>query len=212
MKKKKKFKFKLFCFICAVLITAGCLYVSSNKILEQLALNSFSSLISSASYHAIDETLEPKYDYKSLVSVSTDNDGQINMVMTDSYKVNLMASSVATSAYKYLDENTKKGVDVPVCAFTGIKLISGFGVPIKMKLISVSSVKCEIISDFKQAGINQTRHSLYLNVLCTVNLITKTSSKVVSDKITVLIYDNLIVGKVPEVFVDTQVIGKATEK
>lgn len=212
MSKKKKVKFKLFCFIGAVIVTAGCLYVSSNNLLEKLALDSFSSLISSASYHAIDKMLEPKYDYKSLVSVSTDNSGNINMVMTDSYKVNEMASSVATNAYTYLDENAKKGVDVPICAFTGISLISGFGTPIKMKLISVSSVKCEIISDFKQAGINQTRHSLYLNVFCTVKLITKTSSKTVSDKITILIYDNLIVGKVPEVFVDTQVIGKATEK
>lgn len=209
--KKKKFKFKLFCFILAVLITAICLYFSSNKILEEIALNSYSSLISSASYNAIDKMLEPKYDYKSLVSISTDKDGQINMLMTDSYKVNLMASSVATNAYRYLDEYTKSGVDVPICAFTGIRLISGFGNKIKMQLITVSSVKCEIISDFKQAGINQTRHSLYANVICTVTLITKTSSKNVSDKISILIYDNLIIGKVPEVFVNSQVIGTASE-
>ena len=94
--KKKKFKIKLFCFILAVLITACCLYFSSNKLLEEIALNSYSSLISSASYNAIDKMLEPKYDYKSLVSISTDKDGQINMLMTDSYKVNLMASKVAS--------------------------------------------------------------------------------------------------------------------
>lgn len=209
--KKKKFKFKLFCFILAVLITAICLYFSSNKILEEIALKSYSSLISSASYDAIDKMLEPKYDYRSLVSISTDKEGQINMLMTDSYKVNLMASKVATNAYNYLDEYTKRGVEVPICAFTGIRLISGFGNKIKMQLISVSSVKCEIISDFKQAGINQTRHLLYANVFCTVSLITKTSSKTVSDRISILIYDNLIIGKVPEVFVNSQVIGTASE-
>ena len=211
-KNNKKPKFKLFCFIISFFVLAIYLYVSSNRLLEELAQNSFSSLISSASYNAIDKMLEPKYDYKSLVSVTTDNSGQINMVMTDSYKVNAMASSVATNAYEYLVEYTKRGVEVPFLAFTGIRLISGFGTPIKMKLISVSSVKCEIISDFKQAGINQTRHSLYINIYCTVSLITKTSSKTVQDKITVMIYDNLIIGKVPDVFVNSQVIGTASEK
>jgi hypothetical protein len=80
-----------------------------------------------------------------------------------------------------------------------------------MKLLSVSSVKCDIISNFTQAGINQTRHSLYLDINCTVSIVTKTARKIAKDKISVLIYDNLIIGKVPSVFINSQIVGSGEE-
>ena len=209
--KKKKRRFKFICFLLAVATLSCSLYFSSNKIMEELALSSFSALISNASYHAIDKIIDSKYDYQSLVKVTTDKDGQITMVLTDSFKVNSIATLAAKNAYDFLDKNTKLGVGVPLGTFTGIRLISGFGEKINMRLISVSSVKCEIVSDFKEGGINQTRHLLTVNIYCAVDLITKTSSRRVEDKISVLVYDNLIVGKVPEVFVNTQIIGKGSK-
>lgn len=211
-KSKRKKRVKIVCFFIAVLITSLCLYFSSNKILEDLALKSFDSTISCASYHAIDQILSEGYDYKSLLDVSTDSSGNINMIITDSFKVNSMASSIATYTYNYLTKQTNLGVDVPIGAFTGIRLLGGFGKAVKMKLISVSSVKCEIVSSMMQAGINQTRHTLTLNIVSNVSLITKTSTKAVSDKISVLVYDNLIIGKVPQIYLNSQVIGSADEK
>ncbi|MBR2337688.1 MAG: hypothetical protein IKA61_07085 [Clostridia bacterium] len=210
MKKcKKKIKFKFLCFILSVTVLAGFLYVSSNRILENIALKSFNSLISSASYYAIDEILKEGYDYKSLIDVSTDQQGEINMVVTDSFKVTAIASAAATKTYNYLTKYSNQGVDVPLGAFTGIKLISGFGHKIKMKLIAVSSVKCDIISDFTEAGINQTRHTIKIDIISTVTLVTKTTNKVVSEKICILVYDNLIIGKVPQVYLNSKVIGSA---
>ena len=204
-------RFKIIAFFSATLILACYLYFSSNKILENLALKSFNSLISCASYNAIDKIVADGYNYKSLTCVSRNDKGEIDMVSTDSLKINELASKSATETYNYLDRNAKLGVDVPIFAFTGIKLVSGFGVPIKMQLISVSSVKSEIISSFTQAGINQTRHTLTLSITSTVSLITKTSVKTVTDKISILIFDNLIIGKVPEIYLSSQVVGSANK-
>lgn len=210
-KKKRKPKLGFICFLTAFILTFISLYCSSNKILEELALSTFNSLISNASYYAVDEILVSGYDYSKLVEIKTNSNGDINMVITNSYTVNLLAKEVATDAYNFLTAETEKGVNVPLGAFSGIKLISGFGQNIKMKLISVSNVKCEIVSDFVSAGINQTRHSLYFNVFCDVSLITKSKTKKVSDKISVLVYDNLIIGKVPSVFINSQIIGEGTK-
>ncbi|MBR2384569.1 MAG: sporulation protein YunB [Clostridia bacterium] len=208
MKKSKK-KLKLFSFTVSVIMLSCFLYFSSNRILENLALESFDSLISSASYNAINKILVDGYDYKSLIDVSTNSQGEIVMITTDSVKVTSMASLAATNTYNYLKNYTNCGVDVPIGAFTGIKLISGFGKTVKMRLIAVSSVNCEIVSSFTDAGINQTRHTITINIVSTVTLVTKTSNKVVSDKISILVYDNLIIGKVPEVYLNSQVIGNA---
>ena len=213
MRKTKKFKksLKFTCFLISFTILSASLYFSSNRILEDLAVKSFSSSISGVSYKAIEKIVLSGYDYTKLISVSKDNDGNINMVTTNSLLVNSLATSAANLTYELLKEEAQRGVSVPLGAFTGIRLISGFGKKIKMKLISVASVKCEIISEFSQAGINQTRHTIYFNLHCTVSLITKTSSKTASDKIMLMVYDNVIVGKVPSVYLNTQVIGSGKQ-
>lgn len=212
MKKKKKRVLKFLCFFTAFVITVVSIYFSSDRIVVSLAEKTFDSIISSASYHAVDIIVEEKYRYSDLVDIKTDSSGNVGMIITDSYAVNKLAATAATKAYAYLSEKIEKGVEVPLGAFTGIRLISGFGAKVRMKVISVASVKCDFISEFAQAGINQTRHSLYLNINCVVNVVTKTKTKTINDKITVLVFDNLIVGKVPNVVVTPITIGKSEIK
>ena len=212
MKKKKKRVLKFLCFFTTFVITVVSIYFSSDRIVVSLAEKTFDSIISSASYHAVDIIVEEKYRYSDLVDIKTDSSGNVGMIITDSYAVNKLAATAATKAYAYLSEKIEKGVEVPLGAFTGIRLISGFGAKVRMKVISVASVKCDFISEFAQAGINQTRHSLYLNINCVVNVVTKTKTKTINDKITVLVFDNLIVGKVPNVVVTPITIGKSEIK
>lgn len=212
MKKKKKRVLKFLCFFTAFVITVVSIYFSSDRIVVSLAEKTFDSIISSASYHAVDIIVEEKYRYSDLVDIKTDSSGNVGMIITDSYAVNKLAATAATKAYDYLSEKIEKGVEVPLGAFTGIRLISGFGAKVRMKVISVASVKCDFVSEFAQAGINQTRHSLYLNINCVVNVVTKKKTKKINDKITVLVFDNLIVGKVPNVVVTPITIGKSEIK
>ena len=210
--KKKKFPLKFMFFLACVTILSLVLYFSSNKIMVELAMETYNSSISYASYNAIEKTVKNKYSYEDLTKIYTDNNGQINMIVTNSLKVNELTSTIATDTFNYLQSELKKGVEIPLGAFTGVRLISGFGSKIKMQLISVSSVKCDILSEFRSAGINQVRHVLYLNVESKVSVVTKTETKTVSDKISILVYDNLIVGKVPDVFISSQNLGSGTEK
>lgn len=212
MKKKKKRVLKFLCFFTAFVITVVSIYFSSDRIVVSLAEKTFDSIISSASYHAVDIIVEEKYRYSDLVDIKTDSSGNVGMIITDSYAVNKLAATAAIKAYAYLSEKIEKGVEVPLGAFTGIRLISGFGAKVRMKVISVASVKCDFVSEFAQAGINQTRHSLYLNINCVVNVVTKTKTKKINDKITVLVFDNLIIGKVPNVVVTPITIGKSEIK
>ena len=108
MKRKKKRVLKFFCFLSAFLILAVSIYFSSNKIVIEFAAKSFDSMISAASYHAVDALIEKKYKYSDLVDIKTDNDGKISMVVTDSYEVNKLAAIVATNAYDYLSEAFKR--------------------------------------------------------------------------------------------------------
>ncbi len=195
--KSKRRAFKVFIFLLSIGILSTSLYFSSNRILSELGEKSYGSLISNASYQAIEEVIKSGYDYKDLISVEKNSSGDVIMIITDSVAVNGLSADIASKTYDIIDKKTNEGVGVPLGAFSGIRLLSGFGERINMKLLSVTSVKCEITSEFQSAGINQTRHAMYVNIVSEISIITKISTKVTHEKISVLVYDNLIVGKVP---------------
>ena len=66
----------------------------------------------------------------------------------------------------------------------------------------------KIASDISKAGINQTRHTLMLNLRCETAVLTRTGNKTVKNEISMLIYDNLIVGKVPSVLISPMIVGQ----
>ena len=195
--------FKVFIFFLSVAILSVSLYFSSNRILYELGEKSYGSVISNSSYAAIDAVIKSGYDYKDLITVVRNSAGDIDMIITESRKVNELAAEIAAKTFEIIDKKTEQGVGVPLGAFSGIRMISGFGEKINMKLLSVTSVKCDISSEFQSAGINQTRHVMFVNIVSEVAIITKVSTRVVTDKISVLVYDNLIVGKVPAALLTT---------
>ncbi len=85
-------------------------------------------------------------------------------------------------------------------SFTGIKLLSGRGPGIKIRISSVGNVETDLRSEFTEQGINQTLHRIYLQVKCQVSILTpfKDITKDISNQ--VLIMENVIMGKVPDTY------------
>ncbi|MBO7214941.1 MAG: sporulation protein YunB [Clostridia bacterium] len=204
-KRRKKGIFILFLALFIAIFTA--LYSFSNKMLIGIGEASYQGVLSTASYYAIEKSLTKNFNYDKLYTVHKNNDNEISMITADAYKFNSLTTTLANHVGEYLTNYINSGVDVPLGVFTGIKLLQGFGKPIKMKLIAINSVKCDVVSKFESAGVNQTRHTLYLNVTPDISVVTRVSTKNVSDKITVMLYDNLIIGKVPEVYLSGTVFS-----
>ena len=122
------------------------------------------------------------------------------MITSDAYKFNSLTTSLADNVSEYMLDYINDGIDVPIGVFTGIGILQGYGKNVKMPLIAINSVKCEVVSTFESAGINQTRHTLYVDVTPDVSVITTISTKKFVDNIRVMIYDNFIMGKVPDVY------------
>lgn len=208
VKRRRKSLFGIFSIISLFILIFSYLYVTSNNLLRSYALSDFNALTASACYRAIDLTIENGYDFSSLIKTERNADGEIVFVSANGYAVNKLASELSKNAFKILDDETDNGVEVPFGAFTGIRLIAGAGNKINVKLLSIGSVKSEMITEFEQAGINQTRQTTYVKIKCEATLSRRSGNEVVSNEISVLIYDNLIVGKVPNIALTPIVLGK----
>ena len=206
-KRKKKLKVFFIFLLVDFLTVFFTLYYFSNKMLIDLGKSTYQGMLSSSAYYAISETVKDNYRYTDLINVYKNSEGNVSMITANSYKVNSLASNLADNVIYYLETNTKKGVDVPIGVFTGIRLLSGFGKKVSMPLITVTSVKCDIISQYEEAGINQTRHDIYVDIIPEVYIVTRFKTEDLTDKIRILIFDNYIVGEVPEFFIEGSIIS-----
>lgn len=206
-KKRKKNKGKFAIFLILFFTVFITIYSFSNKLLMEIGISTYSGMLSSASYYALSKSLEPNFDFGSYFNIEKNSNGDVTMVTTNAFKFNLLANKLVDEVSNYFNEKLSLGVDVPIGAFTGISLISGFGKKIKMPLITVSSVRCDIYSTFTDAGINQTKHSLIINIIPEVFVVTRFSTKDLTDKISVLVYENVIVGKIPETYLQGSIIS-----
>ncbi len=205
IKRKKKKGFKLLCFAIFLLIFCV-LYSFSNKMLIEIGVSTYSGMLSSASYYALDKALDD-YDFDNYFEVEKNNNGDVTMILTNSYEFNMLSNKIAEEVANYFTQKLSEGVEVPIGVFTGIDLISGFGKKVKMPLITVSSIKCDIVSTFQSAGINQTKHSLVINIIPEVYVVTRFSTKDLKDSISVLVYENIIVGNIPDTYLQGSIIS-----
>ena len=103
-----------------------------------------------------------------------------------------------------LDKRIKieKGIEIPILAFSGISIISGYGGKVNYKSLSVSKIVGEYRSNFQSSGINQTLHSVYIDVICQIDVLFPLSKKTVEVIVPVLICQSVLVGNVPEVYLN----------
>ena len=79
-------------------------------------------------------------------------------------------------------------------------MLSGKGPGVPIRISSIGNVETDLRSEFKEQGINQTLHRVYLQVVCEVSILTPYND--ITEKISnqVLIAENVIVGRIPNTY------------
>ena len=93
-------------------------------------------------------------------------------------------------------------------SFTGVKLLSGRGPGIKIRISSIGNVKTDLKSEFSSKGINQTLHRVYLQVDSEISILTPFDSITKSISNQILIAENIIIGDIPETYYNLEGLGQ----
>ena len=200
-KRRKKPKNILRVFVL-LLILGGLIFYYKN-VVEVFIVNVCSDNLKSFATQSVNSAVLSVIEddpYNELVRVEKNESGDIVLITTDAVKANEINKKLAQKVERIISEKVKKGFDVPVLAFTGIKFLSGYGFNVNLKTISITSVECNFDDTFVSAGINQTMHSLYLSVKTTAILDIPSDKRTETVVTKVLLGEAVIVGKVPEIY------------
>lgn len=210
-KKNRKFKRFKIIFVLICLLTIGTLvYFQRNvtKVLISISEATIRSITTVAVNDAIYYTLNDAMRYDDLISIVRDSDGNVTSITTDSLKINRIARDTAYLSQENLTKMSAEGIMVPIGALTGIEALAGFGQKINIKIIPISNVECRFVSKFRQAGINHTLHSLYLEIVSDISIILPSKSTNLASTIEVLICESVITGKIPDVYLQASMSGE----
>ena len=139
-------------------------------------------------------------DYTNLVTIEKNGQNEIVMISANTVLVNALARNTAMLAQNKIHELKNVDVDIPIGTLSGVPLLSERGPVVTVTVSPIGNVRCTFTSTFTSAGINQTLHRIYINVESKVDLIIPTSHLEVETSTPILICENLIVGKVPDTF------------
>lgn len=140
------------------------------------------------------------YEYQDLVTISKDANGKITGIQTQVIPVNEIISDVAVRIQKRFDEEREKEVYIRSGILTGSGIFTNSGPKFKIRISNFGDIKTDFRSEFKETGVNQTLHRLYLQVDCKVAVSGPfgTMEEEISNQ--VVLAENVIVGEIPETY------------
>ncbi|WZL78385.1 sporulation protein YunB [Eubacteriales bacterium mix99] len=152
--------------------------------------------------NAVSQILGGNIKYTDLTDVLTDKNGKITMIQYNTILINTLARETSTLAQNEIRSLGAEGISVPLGSVTKSKLLSGRGPDIDVKIIPVGSVSTDFTDEFRQAGINQTRHRIFLLLKTQVRIVVPLGSNVINVSTKVPIAETIIVGDVPDSYVN----------
>lgn len=143
--------------------------------------------------------------YQSFVTLRQNQNGETTALTTDAVLINRLQGELLEKILQTLQETKQMTLRLPLGSLSGNQFLAGRGPMVTLHLRPVGMVKTKIINQFDEAGINQTRHRIQLQV--TVDMLSllpgyRISSQAQSN---VILAETIIVGLIPDAY--TEVYG-----
>ena len=168
-------------------------------ILTSLATTRVSNTVNGIVGASVNETIySGGADYDRLISFEKDNEGRITAVKSNMAEFNRLQTAILVDILEKLSEVSTKDLSIPVGTLTGSPLLAGRGPLIRVRMQSVGSSSAHFENAFTSAGINQTKHQIYLVVDVYVSILLPGFSTVTKVSSTYTVAETVIVGSVPD--------------
>ena len=187
-------------FLLAALLALAIVAMAHLKpVLTSLATARVSNMVNGIVTAAVNETIySGGVDYDQLISFEKDNEGKITAVKSNMAEFNRLQSAIIDEVLEKLSEVTTKELSVPVGTLLGSPFLAGRGPLIRVRMQSVGSSSAHFENAFTSAGINQTKHQIYLVVDVYVSILLPGFSTTTKFSNTYSVAETVIVGSVPD--------------
>ena len=174
------------------------------KISMQIAVADAKDVITAKINDAVIQTLaEGDYSGDYFVTFQKSDTGDVTAISSNMARINELSSKVLDKVVGSTKNNTVT-IGIPTGNLTGASLLMGRGPKIPVKIVVLSSSRVEFDNSIVTAGINQTKHRINLRVTVDMEILFPWGTQSTEVGTDVLIADTVIVGKVPDTYLNMQ--------
>ena len=202
-------KFVLFCLVIFI-FTQGFLFAERRMrpAILSIAELKVSQIATKAVNDAILDNVARGVSYQDLINVEFSEEERIVVARVNTMEINRLVAKTTVATQDALEEISADPLKIPLGEVFDNYFLAAHGPRIPAKLFPLGRVKTTLIDSFDEAGINQVRHKIYLDVITEVRIVIPFISSSVELQTTVPLTDTIYPGEVPETVININLNGQ----
>lgn len=158
------------------------------------------------------EKIMENYTYKDLVHIEEDTEGNVTFLESNVVAINQIKSSIVNRIQNRFLEMKSATIGIKAGALTGSRLFYNVGPKIEIQVIPSGTISSSLETEFYSVGVNQSIHRIYLDINCSVNILSPFESVSQSIENKILLSESVIVGNTPENYYNIDGIDSMTSQ
>lgn len=206
MRREKSF-WPLF-FLAALLIFFAAAAFFLEDLSTQIAVSDASDIVTVRINNAIADIMNSgEYGGDYFVTFEKNDSGEVTAISSNMARINALSAKILDRVVG-ATENHSIIVEIPLGNLTGVSLLMGRGPKVPVEIIVLTSSRVEFNNSIVTAGINQTKHQINLEVIVDIDILIPWDTESAQVQTEVLIADTIVVGQVPETYLNMQQTGE----
>lgn len=212
MRKKRRWILILPILLLLILMLQVFMKKRIDPLIAELACAEVSDLATNVINDAVDEQIASgQIQYQNFVTLVRNQNGQIAALTTNMQEMNRLKTQLLGILETKIHEKLTDQITIPLGNITGIRLLSGRGPGIPVKIVSLASSDAAFRGAFEDAGINQTVHRIMMDV--TMDLVILLPNQTITQTVStdVCVAETVLIGTVPTHFTYFNTAGNLLE-
>ena len=196
---------RLVIILAVVSITAFLLFRSKyHTVIDTLAQTQVKNVTSDLINDAIDRQIcDGTIQYDRMVYFEKDLEGKITALKTNMSEVNRLKTDLLNLINDEILAVDSAHLGIPLGSLFLPEVFAGRGPSIPVQILTIRNSDASFFSEFSQAGINQTLQKMYMQVSVDVAILVLGEVNDFTISSQVVIAETVIVGQVPDMFLQT---------
>lgn len=200
--RKKRAALTLLLLLFLLMLFLACSAAYLRSVSTDIAVSDASDMVSVRINDAIAQLMrENDYGGDYFITFEKAQSGEVTAISCNMARINALSAQILDRVVN-VTENYTATVRIPLGNLTGISLLMGRGPKIPVEIITLTSSRVGFSNSLVTAGINQTKHQITLRVTVDIDVLVPWGSRSTQVATEVLIADTVIVGQVPDTFLN----------
>ena len=208
LRNKKRIKIFVIAFFIVFLAMSYYFFVMS-PVIKTYSAQETRAVTEKAINLAVSNVINRTLSYDTLIDINYSQTGEIVSFSANQYEINTITREIIKETQYQMNYLGQNGLKINLGTMTGIPFFIGHGPKINLNLVPIGVVSSNFDSEFDSVGINMTKHTLFLYIDVHVNIVLPIQSYDIQTRNQVLLAESIIVGKVPEVYLNGGSLGKS---